>query len=186
MNEPSIIYAGIKIEWTESLSDYLPSNGWTLKYTVLNANNRYDIVSTNDNDLHKISLLSADTAAWLGSDYALLQPYVEHTDGTIEILPRRTVKIEPNIINATTYDPRSHAQKTLEAIKAAIEGRASKEVLSLSITTRSGSTKSLQYLTMKEMIEALALYESKVESELIQEKIDAGIDPGNKILISFI
>ncbi|MBK8609063.1 MAG: hypothetical protein IPL84_03750 [Chitinophagaceae bacterium] len=184
MNEPKVFLAGDKIEWTESLSDYLPSAGWTLKYILINSLNRYPFNSIADGESHKVTLLNADTNAWVSGDY-LLQPYVENTDGTQELLPVRSVTIKQNIITATTYDFRTHAKKTLESIEAAIENRAGSEAMSLSITTRGGSTKALQYLTHKELIEAKNYYEYLVESELQQEKIEAGIEPGNKILISF-
>jgi hypothetical protein len=184
MNEPTTIYAGDKVEWTESLSAYLPSAGWTLKYVLINSAARETFESTADGDSHAVSLTSADTADWQPGSYTL-QSYVEHTDGTIEVIRRLTVTVKQNLITATTYDFRTHAQKTLEAIESAIEGRASQSAMSLSITTRGGSSKALQYLSHKELIEARSYYKSLVESELAQEKISAGIDPGNKILISF-
>lgn len=184
MYEPTIIYAGDKIEWTESLSDYLPSEGWTLKYVLINSAARQTFASTDDNDSHKISLTSDDTSDWAPGSYTL-QSYVEHTDGTIEVIRRLTVTVKQNLITATTYDFRTHAQKTLEAINSAIEGRASQNVLSLQISTPGGSSKALQYLSMDELIKAKNFYQSLVDSELQQEKIEAGLDPGNKILISF-
>ena len=184
MNEPTIIYAGDKVEWTESLSDYLPSAGWTLKYILINASNKETIISTPDGDSHSIVLTSAITAGWVAGSYAL-QPFVENTNGTYELLPRRTVTVKENLIISSTYDFRTHAQKTLELIEAAIEERAPQSAMSLSITTRGGSSKALQFLTHKELIEARSFYKSLVESELVQEKIEAGINPGNKILISF-
>lgn len=184
MNEPTTFYAGDKVEWTESLSSFLPGDGWTLKYVLINSAARETFSATPSGNDYKITLTSANTANWLPGSY-ILQSYVEHTDGTIEVIDRFTVTVKQNLITATTYDFRTHAQKTLEAIESAIEGRASQEVLSLSITTRGGSSKALQYLTLKEMIEARAFYKSLVDSELAQEKIEAGLDPGNKILISF-
>ena len=184
MNEPTVFYAGDKVEWTESLSAYLPSDGWTLKYVLINATHKEDFQSLPDGSSHAISLSSVDTAAWNAGSY-ILQGYAEHTDGTIENLDRFTVTVKQNLVSATTYDFRTHAQKTLEAIESAIEGRASESAMSLSITTRGGSSKALQYLTHKELIEARSFYKSLVDSELVQEKIEAGIDPGNKILISF-
>ena len=184
MNEPTIIFAGDKVEWTESLSDYLPSAGWTLKYILINSLNRYTFESVADGNSHDITLTNATTADWVFGDY-ILQSYVEHTDGTIETISRISVTIKQNLITATTYDFRTHAKKTLDAINTAIEGIASQEVLSMQITTRGGSSKALQFLTMAEMIQAKNYYESLVNSELAQEKITAGIDPGNKILIQF-
>lgn len=184
MNEPNLFFAGDKIEWTESLADYLPSDGWTLKYILINSTNKETFNSTPDGESHKVSLTSANTSAWVAGDY-ILQPYVEHTDGTTELFPRLSVVVKQNLISATTYDFRTHAKKTLDAIESAIEGRASESAMSLSITTRGGSAKALQYLTHKELIEARAYYKNLVDSELAQEKIEAGINPGNKILISF-
>ena len=185
MNEPTTLFAGDKVEWTESLSDYLPSAGWTLKYILINSLNRYTLVSTADGESHKVSLLSTDTSAWVAGTY-VVQPYCEHTDGTNELLSQYTVEIKQNLISATTFDFRTHARKTLDAINTAIEGRASQEVLSLQVSTPGGSSKALQYLTMDEMIKAKNYYQSLVDSEITQEKINAGQNAGNKILISFI
>jgi len=185
MNEPTTIYAGDKVEWTEGLSDYLPSAGWTLKYVLINSLNKYTFSSVADGNDHDVTLTNDITAPWVSGSY-ILQPYVEHTDGTQETLPRSRVEVKQNLISATTYDFKTtHAQRTLEAIESAIEGRAEQSVMSISITTRGGSSKALQYLTHKELIEARSFYKSLVDSELSQEKIEAGIDPGNKILISF-
>lgn len=185
MNEPTTLFAGDKIEWTESLSDYLPSDGWTLKYILINSLNRYTFNSSDENNSHKVSLLNADTSAWALGDY-ILQSYVEHTDGTIETITRLSIKVEQNLITATTFDFRTHARKTLDAINTAIEGRASQEVLSLQVSTPGGSSKALQYLSMDDMIKAKNYYQSLVDAEITQEKINAGQNAGNKILISFI
>lgn len=184
MNQPSIIYAGDKVEWTESLSDYPASEGWTLKYTLINSSYKESFSSAADGDDHDITLLNADTADWNAGTY-ILQPYVEHTDGTIQTLERTTLEVKQNLLTATTYDFRTHARKTLEAIEAAIERRATIEQISMQITTRGGSSKALQYMNMDELIKAREYYQDLVNTETAKENIEAGKPAGNKILLQF-
>jgi len=185
VNEPKIIFAGDKAEWTESNSDYLPSAGWTLKYVLINSTTKISFSSTPDGDSHSISLSSAVTAAYTSGVYTM-QPYFENTGGTKEMQPRLTVEIKPDLTAAgtTTYDFRTHARKTLDLIEDAIEGRADKAHLSLQVSTPQGS-RALQYMNMEEMIKAREYYRGLVAVEEQQEKIDAGQNPGGRIKLQF-
>lgn len=183
MNIPKTLFAGDKIEWTESVSSYLPSDGWTYKYVIINNAEKIELSSTPSGDSHSFVLEPADTADWTKGTY-IAQGYVEHTNGTYEIIGRVTVQIKENLITANTYDFRSHARKTLEAIEAAIERRASKEQLSISISSR-GSSRQLQYMTMEELIKAKDYYQKLVSQEEANELIEQGKAPGGKVLLQF-
>lgn len=79
---------------------------------------------------------------------------VRKADNAVASLETGSVTIDPDI---TTQDPRSHAEKVLEAIEALIEGRATKDVSSYSIAGRS-----LTRLSPKELVEWRSFYKNEV------------------------
>ena len=183
MNIPTQIFAADKIEFTENNSLFTASSGWTAKYNLLNATDKISFVSTADGDTHAFTITSATSGAWAEGTYTAVL-YYEHTDGTYEIEGRLTVTIKPNLITSTTYDFRSTARRTLEAIEAAIERRASKEQLSIQITVK-GSSRALQYAPMDELIKAKTHYQAIVKNEEAEELIRQGKNPGGKVLLQF-
>ncbi|HAV56617.1 MAG TPA: hypothetical protein DCX45_03645 [Acinetobacter junii] len=183
MNEPKTIYAGDKVEWTESNSDYLASAGWTYKARIINSAGKFDIDSVANGDDHDVTLTPAITATYTAGKY-MMQPYYQHTDGTKQYQPRFEIEVFPDLVAATTYDYRSHARTVLEALEAAIESRATKAQMSISISTPQGS-RALQYLTLEELIKAKEYYQGLVNYEEEKNLIDAGQSPGGRVLIQF-
>jgi len=183
MNEPKTIYAGDKIEWTESNSDYPASEGWTYKVRLINSAGKIDIGSTADGDDHDVSIASTTSAAYTAGKY-MLQPYYEHTDGTKEFQTQFEVEVIADILLVNTYDYRSHAQTTLDAIEAMIESRASVAQQSIQISTPLGG-RSLQYLTFEELIKAKEYYTALVEGEKEKARVEAGLKPGGRYLVQF-
>lgn len=180
---PSILYAGDKLEFTESESDYKASDGWTMKYKLINATtNITDFVSSADGDDHAFSISSAVSALWTVGKYRFVRYAEKGAD--YEHLDRGIVDVKPDIVALSTYDFRSHALTTLEALEAAIERRATKEQMSIAIGVR-GSSRQLQYLTMDELIRARNYYQTLVNRENQDDLIDQGKSPGNKVLIQF-
>lgn len=183
MNLPSKITAGDKIEFTESNDNYPASAGWTAKYRLINSSGHIDIISTADGDNHSFILNSADTALYTAGGYDAILYF--DSGVTQQIEEKAYVSIEANPLVVDTYDTRSHARRTLELIETAIEGRLAKQQMSIQITTRGGSSRMLQYLSPKELIEARAYYKSLVAQEDEQSLIDQGKPTGKKILLSF-
>lgn len=181
---PKVLFAGDKLEFTESDSDYKASDGWAMKYKLINATTAItDITSSADGDDHKFTITSAISAAWTIGKYRFVR-YAEK-GVVIEHLARGIVGVEADIVSLATYDFRTHAFKTLEALEAAIERRATKEQMSIAIGVR-GSSRQLQYLPMDELIRARNYYQNLVNREDQEDLIDQGKSPGNKVLLKFI
>jgi hypothetical protein len=179
MNEPESFSAGDTITWTESLSDYPASSGWTLKYR-LSGPEQIDIMSAADGDDHKVTLTKAATTDY-GAGVYQWQSYVEsaterHTieRGSLEILADLT-----QVETTAEYDGRSHVQKVFESLKATIEGRATKAQQSVLIAGRE-----IEYLSPGELIRWYHHYENLVKQELNQERIRKGLG-APKILTRF-
>lgn len=177
MYEPSKITAGMYYTWTESLSDY-PATTYTLKYSLINQYNRIDIVSAASGNDHKITLTSDETALYASGTYQFVSFIDDNTNKIL--LAQGIIEILPNITTEGNYDYRTHARKTLEAIEAMIERRASKEQSSLSIQGRS-----LSYMTPEELIKLRSHYKYLVDQEIKADKINAGLDPGGRVLTRF-
>jgi len=180
---PKVLYAGDKLEFTESDSDYKASAGWTMKYVLIHPTaTKITIDSIADGDNHKFTITSVTSAAYTVGEFRFLR-YAD--DGTTEEhLDRGIVEIKPDFVVLANYDFRSNARQTLEALEAAILRRASKEQMSIAIGVR-GSSRQLQYLTLDELIRARNFYTNLVNQEEQQDLIDQGKSPGNKNLIQF-
>lgn len=185
MNIPATLRAGDTIAWTESISDYLATAGWTLAFP-LTAYNKIPILitaSTSGSD-YAISILPAVTKLWVAGKYSY-QAYVYKgtpptftEKHTIEI---GEVEILPDLTQATlTTDNRSHAKKVLDAIEAVLEGKSSSDLISYSIGGRSVSK-----MMPEELIKWRSFYKTEYERELEAEAIAKGLDSPRRVGVRF-
>lgn len=179
MIEPGKIAAGDSLDWTRSLTDYPASEGWTLHYALFNATAAYAITSAADGDNHVVSVDSATTATWDAGRYDWTA-YVTHTDGTKRSLFTGTIIITPDL--TSPYDGRSHARKMLDALEAALEGRATTDEMDLikgQFGERAIERKSA------ELIVARDRYRREVKSEETAAALARGERPQNKTKVRF-
>lgn len=163
--EPSAITAGDSVKWTKDLPDFLPADGWVVSYALVRDGVRLSITATDNGDgLHLVDLSAATTGAWEAGTYHW-QAYAANA-GTSE---RRTVaagmlRVDPNFA-ASAVDARSHVEKTLAALEATLEGRASSDQLAYSIGGRSISKMSPeQLLTWRDKYRAELAAERKAQA----------------------
>lgn len=179
MNEPAKIKKGLKHTWTESLSDY-PATTYTLKYNLVNASKNEAITSTADGSDHDIEISAATSAAYTAGTYKWQSYVQEILDSTNKIfIAEGMLEIEESLLTGTT-DFRTHAKKTLDAINTVIENWATQGYQSISVNGRA-----IQYKTLDDLMKLKAYYTSIVNAETAQAKIDAGEEPGGKILTRF-
>lgn len=145
--EPEKVTAGDVWTWKKSLTDYLPSENWTLTYALVKDGTLIEITASDDSDIHLVEIAAATTAGYSAGIYHY-QAYVTNSStseryqigtGTIEVLPNFATQ-------SLGYDNRTHVKKTLDALEAVILGKASKDQLSYSIAGRSLSRMSPQEL----------------------------------------
>jgi len=179
MNEPRKIRKGLSETWTESINDY-PATEYTLKYNLQNSSANVAIVSTADGNAHTVTLTASTTAGYTAGTYKW-QSYVENISDSDEkvFIAQGTIEIVNTFLSGNT-DQRSHARKTLEAIEAVIENRATQDHLSYSIAGRA-----ITLLSTKELIEFRSFYRAEVALEDKQDGINAGKSPGGRFLIQF-
>ncbi len=133
--EPTKAVAGDRVQWIHSDGDRLPAT-WTLSYSLLNSNGDRITVTGSDNgdDRHLVSVAATTTADWEPGEYK----WQRHlTNGVVrETTGEGWVEIQPNYANSGC-DPRSSVKKTLDALAAVRENKATGDQLSLSVAGRS-------------------------------------------------
>lgn len=118
---PDSITAGVAFAACAALSAY-PAPDWSLTL-FLRGPAVIDLDSVDDGTAHDFAALAAVTAAWAPGSYAYT---IRATNGgdVIEVESGR-VQILPDLAAAGAgFDSRSHARKSLDAIEAVIEKRA--------------------------------------------------------------
>ncbi len=132
MREPTNITSGNSATWDESLSDY-PASAWTLKYSIVSATNRYEVIASANGDDHKITIDSATTTTWIPGIYKMIA-FVEKASERVTVL-EKDFEVLPN--HVSPVDLRSFAEKIVEAIEATILNKATKDQLSMAINGKS-------------------------------------------------
>ena len=174
---PAQLVAGDTWRWTRDLADY-PAGTWTLTYYFENKDKVISAAAAASGTTHSISVAGATTAGYPPGRYRV---YARVTDGTIiETVPSETgwLDVLPDYAAAGVMDHRSWAQRTLDALRAAYEGRADTDQLSTSINGRAISRMSKREL--REEIEAL---ERRVQREIDAEAINQGQPAKNRLLV---
>ena len=173
---PATFHAGDTVQWEKTLSDYPPSDGWTLKYAFVSSDQRILATGTSDDDVHVMELSYSDTNSMTPGVFSY-QGYVEDASGERHTVDTGTLEVFANFADQSTgYDARDHVQKVIDAIEAVIEGRASKAQASRKIGDRE-----LQYIPLDELLDIrerykTELYENEQERKRLEgEMVDKNI-----------
>ena len=177
-NEPSNFTAGDTVKFSKSLSDYPASAGWALSYVAINSAGKFTATGVASGDAFEVTISATTTAAIAAGDY-LFETYASKAGERFRVASG-TVTVQPNITAAATYDGRSHARKTLDAIEAVIEGRASTDQEEYTIGNRS-----LKRTAIADLIVLADKYRSMVKSEDNAEAVKLGRGAKNRILVRF-
>lgn len=156
--EPNNLRVGDLWTWLKSLADYPANAGWTLAYTLINGSSKITINASASGADHLISVAAATTAGYAAGSYSWMARVTKATE--IYTIDSGTIEVLPNLAAATTYDGRSHAQTMVEAIEAAIEGRASALQLKMQINGRS-----IEYMGAADLIKWLSFYRAELAKE---------------------
>lgn len=176
--EPETLRAGDSATWTRALADYLPADGWTLKYALTNAGAALTFTATDNGDgSHLVDVAAATTAAWAPGTY-VLQGYVEsgsarHTvfEGYVEITPG---------LHLGAVESRSLVKQILDALDATMLGKATRDQLSYSIGNRS-----LQHMSPRELSDWRDHYATLWQREVEKQRLAAGRGSGRIKRIHF-
>lgn len=179
--EPAAVTAGDSISWLRSLPAYPATSGWTLKYRLLNASAKIDIVATASGADHLVQIATAASAAYQAGTYDWTA-WVEAGSERLTVDHGR-ITIKPDFASLNTYDGRSNARKTLDALEAAYQQyiqAGSAHVAEYEIAGRR-----MRYRSAAEMREEIEFWRNQVNIEERRAAIAAGKPPRNKLRVRF-
>src|SRR3972149_3035963 len=173
--EPSEIVAGDTLKFKKSLSDY-PATIWTLTYYLLKSGTQITFSGTADGTDHLINVANTTTAGWTAG-ICKFESYISKTGERYEI-SSGTIEVKPNLATQTSgYDTRSHAKKVLDALESLLEGKASRDVMQITINGQS-----ISKLTPDELRKWRNEYRSQYQAEIEKENIKNGKPSKRRIL----
>lgn len=154
--EPSSIVAGDTAKWTRTLADYPADDGWSLGYEAVNAGTRLAFQATADGADHAIVLSATTTATYAPGAY----DWRARVTKGAEVFTVGTGRLQVLAAFDAAIDARSHARRTLEAIEATIEGRASSSTGEYEVAGRK-----LKYIPIADLLVLRDRYRREVASE---------------------
>ena len=175
--EPAVIVAGDTAKWLRTLGDYPASSGWVLTYTLVSAANRYTFSGTASGDDHLITVAATTTATWVAGTYTRRAQAAK--SGEVYTVGTGSLHVKASFAAAT--DGRSHARRTLEAIEAVIEGRATSEVSQYVIGGRQ-----LRYIEVDQLLVLRDRYRGEVAREDAAQRAAAGLPDTRRVFVRFM
>ena len=173
--EPSEIVAGDTLKFKKSLSDY-PATIWTLTYYLLKSGTQITFSGTADGTDHFINIANTVTALYTAGIYKW-EAYISKTGERYKIA-EGTITIKTTLATQTTgYDARSHVKTVLDALESLLEGKASRDVMNITI-----GGQSISKLTPDELRKWRNEYRSQYQAEIEKENIKNGKPSKRRIL----
>lgn len=183
--EPATLVAGDRVAWkrTDLGADYPPAS-YTLSYEARLEGagvTGITLTATEDGSDYLVEVSQATSANYTAGDYQWDAYITRDSDSERVRVDHGSLEIKPDRATSTD-DPRSHAKIMLDAIDAALEGRASNtqlDILSYSYPTTSAQRDPESLRRWRNY------YANKVRAERIQEQIANGGNDGSLVRPSF-
>ena len=176
-SEPASLNAGDTLRWSRNLADYPASAGWVLSYTLINAVDKISITGSAAGDSHSILVPAATSAGYTPGSYDWRARVTRA--GEVYTVGQGRITIQPSF-GAATLDARSPARRTLDAIEATLEGRASSAVLEYEIGNRR-----MKYIPNTELLQLRDRYRAEVVREDAAAAVAAGLPDRRRVYVRF-
>ncbi|WP_299084133.1 hypothetical protein [uncultured Ruegeria sp.] len=157
-NFPTSITAGLSLQ-CEVICDKYPAPGWELT-AILRGPASIDLTAAASGTGHVFTVPTTVTGTWEPGLYAV-SIRASFGDNVHEIEAGQTTIAADLVSIDVAHDPRGHAQRTLTAIEAVIEGRANKDQQSYTINGRT---------LVRTAISDLLMLREKYRAEVAKEK----------------
>ncbi len=173
--EPLFIQSGDTVSWSKLLaSSYPASGGWSLVYTLTlqsDASKRLQVTATDSNDVYTVTITAAQSAALTAGTYFIFGHVVKASE-RYQVFSG-TIEVRPNLAALTTGDIRSTVKRTLDAIEATIQNRATSDQQQMTIDGRT-----LVRIPMAELLVLHDKYKTYYSNELLKGQIArTGVNP---------
>ena len=162
MSAPHSLSSGDSAAWTERLPDHPASAGWSLLLRFLwPSRDAFEVTAVADGDDFAVALTPIDTASWPAGPACVAR--IVSRSGESKQLPLTDIRILPNMATAARFDPRSHAQKALAALREALDkfiqgGKWATQAYSI-------AGRSMTFRTADEILKLIRYYEQQVAAE---------------------
>ena len=173
-SEPTQITQGETVTWRKTLLAFSPASGWQLSYSFRGPGAGLDLAEpaniTVDGDDWIVTLSASQTAA-LAPGLFYWQAKITNAGESYYIDEGRT-QVDQSLANLPVdqpYDGRSEVKQTLDAIRAAIAGRATQAQLRRSIA---GTM--IEFLSITELLAAETRWSQLYNQEVRQARAQAG------------
>ena len=127
--EPTTLHAGDSVSWERLEPAYLAGAGWSLRY-VFTGPERHQVVAIGGAP-YRVELSAGTTATWAPGLYRWVALAV-NGDERVTVANGR-LEVSPNLETAEPLDARSHAERMLDLVGAALEKRIPKDQQSYEI-----------------------------------------------------
>lgn len=179
MTEPTHIIIGDTATWTRSDATYPATAGWVLTYTLINAANKYTVTAASAGAEYAATITATESAAMQAGQYK----WLARVSRTVTALEAHTVgegliTLQDNFAALETLDVRSHAVKTLAAIEATLEGRATSATSEYQIAGRA-----MKYIPIPELLSLRSTYKLEVSREQAAANLAAGLPSKGRMLV---
>lgn len=174
--EPARINAGNTAKWLKTLVEYPASAGWVLNYELVNAQSRIVLSSVASGDDHLVNVAAATTTSWEPGSYEWRA--LASLSGEIYTVASGRMEVAPAF--GVAVDARSQVRRTLEAIEATLEGRATSATAEYQIAGRS-----LKYIPIPDLLILRDRYRRDLRAEEDAAAVGAGMGARGRIYVRF-
>lgn len=175
--EPIELCSGDTLSFTRTLSNYLPSAGWSLKYELRGGNQVIEFVSTASGSSHLISVPAIDTANWISGEYVLFGYAINGAQRNQIYEGSVTINLDAPA-SLGNVPVKTFAQKMVEALEAQLLVVTAGGVGLKS--SRIGETM-FEYQTYEELNRMHGYWVGVRANEIKRERAKMGLPTGNKI-----
>ena len=175
---PNEIRIGDTVKWTDHDGDYLPADGWVLSYTFSKDGSTVTVAGTDNGDGKHLITVDSSTSLTAGEYKWVAYVTADSERHTLET--GRVTALADLVSAASGYDTRSHVKKTLDALEAVIEGRATTDQHSYSIAGRT-----LQRMEIADVITWRDKYKAYYAQEVRAERIKRGLGHSGRVEVRF-
>jgi hypothetical protein len=173
---------GDTLNFATSVPDYLPTDGWVLKFrltprTGTGAQTLTTVQDSADSSLHRLQVSAAETAAWTAGVYSWFS-YVEKASTTEKYsVDEGVVTLVADPRTATTLDLRSAACIALDQAKAALAAWTP--------TTKRYriGDREMEFQTQGDIVRLINYWEIEVRREQNAERLAEGLRTNRRVFV---
>lgn len=154
---PNKLTAGLSVSFLFFDPDHL-SDEWSASIHLRSASSKIDIDAESEGDSYRFKASASQSSSWVAGQYSAVVR-LARGDEVLEVWNDR-IEVYPDIAALDTYDTRTANERMLEAIRATIERRATKDQVKLS-----HDGKSLERTPLADLMKLEVLYQKRVSSD---------------------